>query len=154
MLRACRLDGGVLGLAMSLHQACRCASRFTAASISGMRRSLIPLSSPLMSAAMRVCCSSDCIASPIPFFLARADSVRMDDDEAPRRAPQARLDAIARGEADVAVGRTLGFADVLREFDAEDARLEGQRPGMNEHPSRLGLRGWPPGSPRRKGGSR
>jgi len=64
--------------------------------------------------------------SPIPFPLARADIVRMDQAETPRRAPQAWLDAIARGEADVAAGRTIDFEDVMREFDAEDARLEAE----------------------------
>jgi hypothetical protein len=103
-----------------------------------MRSLLMQLFSHLTSAAMRVCCSSDCIASPISFLLAGADSVRMDYVETPRRALQAWLDAIVRGEADAAPRRTLGFEDVMREFDAEDARLEGQLTGMKEHPSGQG----------------
>jgi predicted transcriptional regulator len=50
----------------------------------------------------------------------------MDQAETPRRAPQAWLDAIARGEADVAAGRTLDLEEVMGEFDAEDAALDAQ----------------------------
>ena len=38
------------------------------------------------------------------------------DDETPRRAPQAWLDALDRARADVAAGRTVSWADARADF--------------------------------------
>jgi predicted transcriptional regulator len=46
-----------------------------------------------------------------------------DENRTPRRAPQAWLDALAEGDADIDAGRIVPMEDVLAELEAALARM-------------------------------